>query len=1016
MDMTHSIGRVGFSDQQESFQAGYEAARQASTRGQDVPDWHLAILISTSRHDPALLRDGVRAVVGAACTVVGGYGVGVITNTDLAYDGFQVGVLLVSFSSPSKFDVLLARGLADNETEVGRQLGAAIRDGGYEEDPSVILLYDSVNRLKGSFQMNMATYLLAGIYRELASWPRLVGAGLVGDMQCRETYQWHGDEVLQQSAMALVFSGALRIDSTVMHGCRPASSYHRITKTEGNVVLEIDGVPALDKIADLLGRESGKTWKDYSFFVTFGVNRGEKFGPFDEDRYANRLCMGVDEKRKGLVMFEPDLMPGSEIQLMRRDLDFGYIGEKVAHLLAGLGGRKPIFAFYIDCAGRAASYSGFDKEEAVEVQKALGEIPLLGFYSGVEIGEIAGVPTPLDWTGVLAIVSEAVVEEAPPQVDAVATAARTEEVRASAAVADIPGDASEGQLRALVANAQTQVGELSKAVDYYAALTDELAGLNVRHDSNITVLNNELRLKRQGFAVLANLQAKIHTRQTFEDLCLSTIHEINATLNMDRTVVLVREGDQYRAVFWNGFVLDEHDILRGASIEHDPAWMEEGHLLANRRGGKAAMALAIKERIPIPFFVGVPIREGDPTIGLLLSGRLKEAKPFFPPLESGDIDTFLAISGFLSATHQLNRQRENLEELNRTLEQKVRERTADLREALDQLEVKNRFIKRIFGRYMSNEVVEQILEAPEGLDLGGKTLSVSVMFTDLRGFSAISEALSAETVVEMLNLYLKEMTEVIFKYSGTINEFMGDGILILFGAPTMRQDDADRAVACALEMQLAMSRVNALNRERGYPELSMGIGIHTGNVVAGNIGSDMRTKYAVVGRNVNLTARVESYTVGGQVLVTQATRDAVSSQLEAAASFSAPFKGIAEPVTMYEISGISGAFNVRLPPRKVVFKSLISPLAIRYEPLSGKTSAGEFLPGNLCALAAKDCVLELPSAFEVRANIKFFLESNPSPDEAVYAKVMRLGEDGRIEVNLTHIPQAIQKVFAALLE
>ncbi|OQY41773.1 MAG: cyclase, partial [Desulfobacteraceae bacterium 4572_87] len=113
--------------------------------------------------------------------------------------------------------------------------------------------------------------------------------------------------------------------------------------------------------------------------------------------------------------------------------------------------------------------------------------------------------------------------------------------------------------------------------------------------------------------------------------------------------------------------------------------------------------------------------------------------------------------------------------------------------------------------------------------------------------------LPAEDVVGIINIYLETMTEIVLKYQGTIDEFIGDAIFVIFGAPILRDNDAKRAVACAVEMQLAMTQVNAKCREKGYPEVHQGIGINSGQLVVGNIGSKKRMKYGVVGRNVNLT-------------------------------------------------------------------------------------------------------------------------------------------------------------------
>jgi len=152
-----------------------------------------------------------------------------------------------------------------------------------------------------------------------------------------------------------------------MHGCKPSSGYHTITKAEHNIVLEIDGKRAVDAVADLLG-DAFKSWEEYPFFVTLGVNSGDKFGEFREEEYANRLVCGVDKDRGGLIMFEPDLKVGSEVQLMRRSIDFKYMGERVADLMERIGERKPFFALYIDCGGRASAYCGTEGEEAEEIQ------------------------------------------------------------------------------------------------------------------------------------------------------------------------------------------------------------------------------------------------------------------------------------------------------------------------------------------------------------------------------------------------------------------------------------------------------------------------------------------------------------------------------------------------------------------------------------------------------------------------------------------------------------------------
>jgi class 3 adenylate cyclase len=190
--------------------------------------------------------------------------------------------------------------------------------------------------------------------------------------------------------------------------------------------------------------------------------------------------------------------------------------------------------------------------------------------------------------------------------------------------------------------------------------------------------------------------------------------------------------------------------------------------------------------------------------------------------------------------------------------------TKQLATFAQQLELRNAFIRKTFGRYVSDEVASSVLESPDGLELRGEKRRVTIMMTDLRGFTALTESLSPVEVVAILNNHLGKMAEIITNWNGTIDEFIGDAILAFFGAPTMREDDAERAAACALEMQCAMEQVNAENRRQGLPDVEMGIGIATGDVIVGNIGSEHRTKYAAVGTPINLAARVESYSRAGR--------------------------------------------------------------------------------------------------------------------------------------------------------
>jgi len=320
----------------------------------------------------------------------------------------------------------------------------------------------------------------------------------------------------------------------------------------------------------------------------------------------------------------------------------------------------------------------------------------------------------------------------------------------------------------------------------------------------------------------------------------------------------------------------------------------------------------------------------------------------------------------------------------------------------------NYFIRKTFGRYLSDEVVNTILESPGGMSLGGEKRLVTVMMTDLRGFTAIGERLSAETVVNIVNIYFEVMTEIILKYQGTINEFIGDAILATFGIPIQRDDDAQRAVACALEMQLAMSEVNRRNREAGYPEITMGIGIHTGIVVAGNIGSSKRLSYSIMGRNVNLASRIESYTVGGQIFISDVTLKACKSIVEIGNQIKVKPKGVKNVITITEVIGIKGNFNIFMPETRTELTELEKPVHIKISMLTDKDESLQSHDGIIERFIEN--VAEIQSTMDVEQlmNIKITLfDSSDKMIGELYAKVTTILSVKKFRVAFTSIsPEA----------
>lgn len=335
------------------------------------------------------------------------------------------------------------------------------------------------------------------------------------------------------------------------------------------------------------------------------------------------------------------------------------------------------------------------------------------------------------------------------------------------------------------------------------------------------------------------------------------------------------------------------------------------------------------------------------------------------------------------------------------------------------LELRNRFIRQTFGSYLSDEIVDVILKKG-GLKIEGEKRRATILLADLRGFTSLSERLPAEDVVAMLNIYLETMIKIIQKYQGTIDEFIGDGILVIFGAPILRPDDPQRAVACAVEMQLAMASVNDRNRLAGYPEVALGIGINTGEVVMGNIGSKKRIKYAVVGHAVNLTARIESYTVGGQIFISESTLDECGDVCRIDTAMKVMPKGVKKPLTIHEVGGIGGDFQLFLPPKKeITWLELKQGLPVRFTVVDWKHT-GELGHGGAITKIAHNMVEihseVLPSPL---ANLRISLYDPDDHEIAddLYGKVVAHLSDSSpaFLVHFTSVPPEAETFLAKLL-
>jgi len=220
-------------------------------------------------------------------------------------------------------------------------------------------------------------------------------------------------------------------------------------------------------------------------------------------------------------------------------------------------------------------------------------------------------------------------------------------------------------------------------------------------------------------------------------------------------------------------------------------------------------------------------------------------------------------------------------------------------------EREKRYVKKAFQYYLSPQVIEEVMKDPQALKLGGSKRELTVLFADIRGFTTLSEKLDPEVLAQVLNLFLDRMTRRILEQEGTLDKYIGDAIMAIFGAPAHHPDHALRACRAALALVRETRELEAEWERRGTPNLALGVGLNSGPMVVGNMGSSLRFDYTVIGDNVNLASRLEGQTrtYGVDVVVSQATRDLAAEQFHFRPLDVIRVKGRHEPVTIYELMG-----------------------------------------------------------------------------------------------------------------
>ena len=618
---------VGYSDLPNSTAAGKQAAENAILMAGRTDPCDLALLFGTFRHDQDILRDAVASVLGENVPIYGGGAIGVITNDTYGYAGDQVGIACLWLDG-SGFNAVTASGLAECETDTGFRLAQDMAAIGVTPESSAVLLYDAIYRDDSGMRLMMATPLLEGMQKHFGDLPLLTGAGLMADFECNPSRQYTGSGMDQHVAMVLAFSEDIHVDSVIMHGCRPASPYYTVTKAEGPVILEINNRPALTFMDELLG--PGIRPEQYPFVLLFGVNHGEQWSDYDENNYASRLCLGIDPERGGIIMFEPDLVEGTEFQVMFRSLELDYMRPKISSLFDQLDGREPLFAMYFNCAGRCAGYWGADVEDAIVLQETIANrVPLLGLYTGVEIGPVAGLTRGLDWSGVLVLFSKD---------------RKTDGQRAKDSVDRIPAApvGVEDSIQLPQAESRTQLEALSRLCEQNTAkiLALDFQTVSLRYDREI---------KQRGFHLIAELAVSLRQTTDYSDAFTMAVQRINAALYMQKTAVFLADNaGVFRPIILQGFSTEEQMRFLNQPMDPpaglltpEPSFITGAH--------PPELYREFREKYELPFFVSSTVSVHGEIIALLVTGRMMEQPPFLTRLGTSDMETVYAITELIGS-------------------------------------------------------------------------------------------------------------------------------------------------------------------------------------------------------------------------------------------------------------------------------------------------------------------------------------------------------------------------------
>lgn len=331
-----------------------------------------------------------------------------------------------------------------------------------------------------------------------------------------------------------------------------------------------------------------------------------------------------------------------------------------------------------------------------------------------------------------------------------------------------------------------------------------------------------------------------------------------------------------------------------------------------------------------------------------------------------------------------------------------------------ELAARDALLRRLVGAAVCPKALAAALDAGADPGLKPTLRRVVILMSDLRGFSSLCERQPPLEVLDILHHLTTAMGAVVERYGGAVQDVHGDALVAVFGAFDERDDTLDRAVAAAIAMQNTLDDLNERHRLSGLPLLEMGVGLHAGEVAIGGVGADGWLRPIVVGSHANLASRVESFSVGGQILVSDAVAAPLAGRLRVGASFPATPKGFDDPVTVFDVQGLSGPYAIDLHRRPDELRALPEPLPVTLQIVDGKQVVGPLLSADLVRLSPRRAELRLARALRPLTDVRMSILPE-FPGLSLYAKSLPGAPDGHVLFRFTSLPPVVRERIDTLV-